>query len=105
MIHELLSVGKENAKTGRELCDLLQLQIRDLTQRIEMERRAGFPICASSGANPGYYLAADKEEMAQYCNGLMRRAGAIHKTRRACLKTLDKLPAGGTDDERKDCAL
>lgn len=92
MIAEILTEGKENARTGRELRNLLHITARDLTAAIEKERRDGQPICASTGSNPGYYLAADKEEMQQYCNSLMRRAGEIHKTRRACIKTIAKLP-------------
>lgn len=92
MIHEVLHPGRENAQTGRELSTLLRLPIRELTQLIEAERRQGYPICASTGINPGYFLAADQDEMQAYCNSLLRRAGEIHKTRRACLKTLATLP-------------
>lgn len=95
MIAELLTEGRENARTGKALCQLLNITIRELTQGIERERRAGQPICASTGSNPGYFLAATKEEMQNYCDSLRRRAGEIHKTRRACIKTIDELPAGG----------
>lgn len=92
MIFELLLEGADNARTGREICDLLGLRARDLTAAIERERREGKPICASTGSNPGYFLAANREEMECYCNSLLHRAGEIHKTRKACLATLDKLP-------------
>lgn len=94
MIFELLSEGAENAITGRELCEILNIKMRDLTAAIERERRDGKPICAKTGSNPGYYLAANKEEMAGYCKSLLHRAGEIFKTRRACIQTIDKLPAG-----------
>lgn len=94
MIHEILSEGAENAKTGRELCKALELNLRELTAIIERERRQGQPICASSGNNPGYFLAANKEEMQRYCNALSHRAGELHKTRKACIKTIDQLPEG-----------
>lgn len=94
MIYEVLAEGKENARTGKYICDLLGISARDLTLAIERERRAGKPICASTGSNPGYFLAANRDEMERYCNALFRRAGEIHKTRRACMETLEKLPAG-----------
>lgn len=92
MVHELLSEGAENAITGRELCSALHINVRDLTAAIARERRAGQPICAATGKKPGYFLAANQEEMERYCRSLLRRAGEIHKTRKACLKTLDNLP-------------
>ena len=83
MIFEYLSEGAENARTGRELCEILNITPRELTQAIERERRAGRPICA-----------ADQEEMQRYCRSLWRRAGGIHKTRRACLDAMTNLPPG-----------
>ena len=92
LISDLLTTGEENAKTGRVLCEILNLKARELTEAIERERRQGHPICASCGKTPGYFLAATREEMAAYCNRLKHRAGEIFKTRQACLKTLDNLP-------------
>lgn len=98
MICEILLKGEQNAQTGREICTLLNISMRDLTAAVERERRDGQPICASTGSNPGYYLAADREEMQRYCNSLMRRAGEIHKTRKACIKAMAALPAGGANN-------
>ena len=92
MIHEVLLKGEQNAQTGSDLCSLLGISIRDVTAIIEKERRAGYPICASTGGKPGYYLAENREEMERYCRSLLKRAGEIHKTRRACLATIDQLP-------------
>lgn len=92
MIHELLSAGAENALPGRYLCGLLEINLRDLTQAIENERRQGEPICASTQPPFGYYLAANRGEMVRYCQSLSRRLGEINRTRRACLATLDALP-------------
>ena len=94
MIFELLSEGAENAMTGRDICARLHIKPRDLTIIIERERRAGYPICASTGANPGYFIAANKGEMLQYCAALAHRAEEIHTTRRACMKTIKHLPGG-----------
>lgn len=92
MIHEVLSEGAENARTSRELCAMLHIGHRDLTQAIERERRQGHPICASSGSTPGYYLAANQEEMTRYCNSLLHRLREISETRRACLISIGNLP-------------
>lgn len=94
MISEILAEGAENARTGKEICRLLNITARELTIAVERERRAGKPICANTGTNPGYYMATNQAEMQRYCKSLMRRAGEIHKTRRACIKTIDELPAG-----------
>lgn len=92
-ICDYLAIGADNARTGKEICKAANLSQRDLTLLIERERRAGKPIYASTAAkNPGYYLAADKGEMQRFCNSLFHRAGEIHKTRKACLATMDTLP-------------
>lgn len=92
-ISEHLMTGKENATSGKALAYLLGMDLREVTKGIERERRSGIPICASSnGKNPGFYLAANKAEMAAYCQSLFHRAGELHKTRNECLKTIDKLP-------------
>jgi len=92
LIHEHLYTGAENALTGKTLCQALGINARELTAAIERERREGQPICASTGDPPGYYLAASRDEMERYCRSLYHRAGEIHRTRNACLKTLDSLP-------------
>ena len=97
MVFELLLEGEQNAQTGKELCTILNITPRDLTAAVERERRQGKPICASTGANPGYYIAPDKETMQDYCSSLRHREREIAKTRKACNKTIANLPARGTD--------
>ena len=92
MIHELLNHGEENALTGRYISSLLNIKSRDVTAVIQRERKEGKPICANTGDNPGYYLAADKEEMLTYCKSLEHREAEVRKTRLACLKTVKGLP-------------
>lgn len=94
MIAELLDTGKGNAITARTLAKLTGLDPRGISQQVERERRAGRPICATcDSGGPGYYLAADQGEMRRYCDSLRHREREIAKTRAACLKTLDGLPA------------
>ncbi len=97
MVTEILLTGAENARTGREICRELNITHRELTAMIERERRAGQPICAATGGKPGYFLAANQEEMQRYCRALWRRAGEIFKTRRACLQTIESLPEKEAD--------
>ena len=93
MVYEVLLKGRENAITGKEICSILDIKARDLTAAIERERREGKAICASTGSNPGYFIAANREEMERYCNALYRRAGEIFKTRAACMGTIEQLPS------------
>lgn len=92
-VSDYLSIGAGSAKSGKELCALLGISLRQLTVNIERERRAGKPICSSTdGENPGYFLAANKAEMQRFCDSLHHRAGEIYKTRRACIKAMGDLP-------------
>lgn len=93
MIHELLAEGRENARTSRELAEYLNCTVRDVTKQIERERRQGQPICAASGENPGYYLAADADELDRYCHRLHKRAAELYKTRGALISVLRQLQA------------
>jgi hypothetical protein len=93
MITEVLATGAQNARTGREICKVLNLSSRELTQAVEIERRKGSPICASVSKPYGYYLAANQQEMQAYCRSLHHRAGEIFKTRSVCLEMIDSLPA------------
>lgn len=83
-VSRLLSCGKENAITGNVLVKLLGLHdLRELTQRIESERRAGLPICASTDmTRPGYYLPACPAELEEYISSLDRRLHNVSQTRR-----------------------
>ena len=91
MIHELLAEGRENGRRCRELAQYLDCRIRDITIQIERERREGQPICAATGENPGYYLAATPEELEHYCNQLKGRAIEMFKTRQALVRVLRKV--------------
>lgn len=94
MIADHLLIGKENARTGKDLARALNCDIRDISAGVERERRQGQPIIASCDPElPGYYLAETAEELQEYCNRLNHRAGEIHKTRRALLEAAQDLPA------------
>ena len=92
-VSKLLSNGKAGAITGAELVKLLELKdLRELTQLVEAERRAGIPICASTdSAAPGYYLADGPDELAGYLSSLDRRLHNIRQTRQRLEDTLSRL--------------
>lgn len=94
MIYELLAPGKANARTGRELAAVCRCDIRAITAQVEKERREGRPICAATGENPGYYLAANDEELAEYCDALKSRGIEVFKTRQALLRILQRPQEG-----------
>jgi len=86
--------------TAREICGRLDIKPRDLTARIMLERRAGFPICASTTTPTGYFKPATLEELRGFCCSLRHRAGEIFATRRALLAKLKEYEAlGGVVDE------
>ena len=90
MIHEHLEVGKENAKTGKELAAILGVNIRFVTEQIERERRDGHLICASTDYPYGYFIGKNDAEVEIYCNQLKNRAIQIFITRKAMLKGLEE---------------
>lgn len=102
MIAELLNTGRENTQSARELASILGCGIRDISKQIEHERRQGQPICAASGENPGYYLAADEDELQKYCQQLYKRGGEIFKTRRALVGILKKIQEARENEQSGD---
>lgn len=92
-IASVLKTGKDNAISGRVLCDMLGLTPRELTLKVERERKAGAPICANTSGTPGYYIAADKEEMRDFCGRLKHRINELEKTREACARAVEWLSA------------
>lgn len=94
MVYELLHTGKDNPTTGSTLARVLRCSVRDVVAQIERERRDGKTICASVGENPGYYIAADAEELDSYCEQLKGRAIEMFKTRQALLNARDQVGAG-----------
>lgn len=92
MISELLGTGIESARTARELATACKCDTRKISITVERERRQGKPICAScTGEHRGYYLAADAEELEDYCGSLYKRGGELFKTRRALIRTLEAI--------------
>lgn len=99
-ITDALHTGRQNAITGKELATLFSCDIRLITQQIQRERDKGAPICATmSGANAGYFLAADDMELRAYCGILEHRENELHHTRRQLIKVLKQYADGKTTEQ------
>ena len=77
-ISGLLSIGRENAVSRRELEAMTGLDGRTVRLLIERERRAGVPILADNAT--GYFLPATEDEKAAFVRSMRHRAGEILKT-------------------------
>lgn len=91
-VADVLCMGADNAMTGEVLASLFDCNPREISQRVERERRDGVPICASCDpARPGYFLASDPGELALYLASLDRRLRNISATRRHLQDTFDRM--------------
>ena len=80
-ISDLLSCGRENAISCRELERLTGLDGRTVRLMIERERRKGVPILADN--TTGYYLPAAEHERAACVRSMRHRAAEIMRTAEA----------------------
>lgn len=92
MISDILPTGAENAITARELANLLGWSVRQVTATVEAERRIGKPICSSNSKPHGYYMAADRQELADFCKRQYGRGREVIRTYWALLDVIPKLP-------------
>ena len=88
-VADFLPHGAANAVDGRSLATAMCFKsVRELSKRIERERRAGQPICAAvSGEHRGYFIG-DAEELRLYLHSLDRRLREVRRTRDALVETL-----------------
>ena len=88
-VADFLPHGAANAVDGRSLATAMGFKsVRELSKRIERERRAGQPICAAvSGEHRGYFIG-DAEELRLYLHSLDRRLIEVRRTRDAIVETL-----------------
>ena len=92
LVSDILPHGKENAIPGRDLMPVLKLKdLRELTILVERERKYGFPICASTSCEKGYYLASDADELEDYIKSLGRRIHNVSRTMTHLEDTLDRM--------------
>ena len=88
-VADFLPHGAANAVDGRSFATAMGFKsVRELSKRIERERRAGQPICAAvSGEHRGYFIG-DTEELRLYLHSLDRRLREVRRTRDAIVETL-----------------
>ena len=85
---DYIFVGREHAHTARELSEWLSVKEREITKAIERARLHGAPICANcNGDRPGYYLAANADELHEYLQSFKRRRRNIVRTEAALMTT------------------
>ena len=91
-VADVLPHGAGNAVDGQTLATAMGFKsVRELSKRIERERRAGQPICASvSGERRGYFMG-DPNELWLYLRSLDRRLREVRRTRDACEDTLRRM--------------
>lgn len=104
MVHELLSRGKENAKTSEELIKAGHFSNkRELTMQISRERDAGVIICSTTSGRGGYYLPASREEIQNFVNSMSKRAKntfrAVKNAKRLLREVQGQLKMNGSEKE------
>lgn len=77
-ISALLGCGQAAAVPLQQIIAWTGIDGRTVRLMIEQERRSGTPIL--SDCRRGYYLAADKQETAQFVESMRRRAHEILTT-------------------------
>ena len=92
-VADVLPIGAENAISARTLAEVLGLKgIRAVSRLIELERRAGVPICAATGGEGrGYFLPSSPGELEDYLKQLNHRISQIRRTWGACENTLRRM--------------
>lgn len=87
MVWENLFKGKRNAIKGSDLAKMLGLELRNMTNIIEQERREGRLICANCGEGErGYYLAETMSELLDYLTIYKGRGLDIFRTSATMMK-------------------
>ena len=71
---KILPTGRENAMPREEVAARVGFaSVRALQQDISQSRRAGQPICSTTQAGGGYYMAANRGELLQFVQSMERR--------------------------------
>ena len=91
-IINLLSEGRENAKTAKELVNLLDYRsTREISKEINSLRNAGWVILSTTeNDNPGYYLPSEKSEVQHFVRAMRSRVREIEKAVASAENELDK---------------
>lgn len=90
MVFDLLGYGRDSARTGRELARLHNVNMREVTKAVQLERKQGYPIAASTQDPKGYYIPDSDEEKADYIRSLDHRISETRHTRKAVLDSFKR---------------
>ncbi|MEY8428853.1 hypothetical protein AALA00_14345 [Lachnospiraceae bacterium 46-15] len=86
-IMDILPVGKENAISTADLVKITRCtSVRDLQERIALERNAGAVICSGSGS--GYWRAKNRQELLEFVRCMEARAKNTLAATRSAKKAL-----------------
>ena len=97
---KILSTGRENAMPGAELAARVGFEsVRALRQDISQSRRAGQPICSTTQAGGGYYMAANRGELLQFVQSMEHRIKNTACAITALRRQLDTIEGQMTMDD------
>jgi len=99
IIEPMLSYGRENAVSTKELMTALNMTERELRARVAYERNHGAIICSSTTG--GYFKFKSREELKEFYKGLERKATSIFQALRSARKALEEAEGQLTLDGRE----
>lgn len=102
VILDFIPEGAGNALTASELAGVMGTDRRKVTKSIQRERLNGAPICASCGYPRGYWLAETPEELRDFIQRMEKRAGEMHTTISALMKTAEIWEEAGSWTSEKE---
>lgn len=90
-ISDFLGRGAANARTCRELRDILHMRDTELREAVRRERLDGVPICSrthadETGARAGFYLPSSESDYIAVIRQLRSREKEIKEVRKALEK-------------------
>lgn len=89
-ISEFLGFGAKNARTAKELREILHISGDDVRELVRAERLDGVPICSRTAADAsgkaGYFMPVTDAEYMQTIKSLKSREREIRTVRKALEK-------------------
>lgn len=80
-LYDLIPCGRANAVTGKQLMAITGTkELRSISKEVELIRRSGTPVCATTGKNPGYFRPETAKELLNYIRSFNRRLREMRRT-------------------------
>ena len=93
-ISEFLGFGAKNARTAKELREILHISGDDVRELVRAERLDGVPICSRTAADEsgraGYFMPSCPDDFMQTIAQLRHREKELARTRKALEKAYKK---------------